>query len=59
MSEREFRGPVKSAFECASQNLRAVPELRMLIESRALFQEWIFGGQALRKMKRIVREAKP
>jgi hypothetical protein len=43
--------------ELKAKRLRTVRELRMLIQTRAMFQEWIFGGSALRKMKRIVREA--
>lgn len=36
--------------------LKTAKEMRLLISSRAMFQEWIFEGNALKKMKRIVRE---
>lgn len=40
--------------EIKAKRLRAPKIFRQLIEARAEFQEWIFGGNALRKMKRIV-----
>jgi hypothetical protein len=42
--------------ELKAKRLKTAKELRMLIAARAQFQEWIFGGNALRKMKRIVRD---
>jgi hypothetical protein len=44
--------------EIKARRLRTVKELRMLISARAMFQEWIFEGNALRKMKRICKEAR-
>jgi hypothetical protein len=41
--------------ELKSGRLKTAQELRRLISARAQFQEWIFQGQALKKMKRIVR----
>jgi hypothetical protein len=41
--------------ELKARRLKTAPELRMLVAARAQFQEWIFGGRALRKMKRIVK----
>lgn len=43
--------------EIKAKRLKTVRELAMLISTRAMFQEWIFGGNALRKMKRIVKAA--
>lgn len=44
--------------EIKAKRLKTVKELRMLISARAMFQEWIFGGNALAKMKRICRSAR-
>ncbi len=44
--------------EIKAKRLRTAKELEMLISARAMFQEWIFVGNALRKMKRIVALAK-
>jgi hypothetical protein len=43
--------------EIKTKRLKTAKELKMLIAARAMFQEWIFEGNALRKMKRIVRAA--
>lgn len=43
--------------ELKEKRLKTVRELRMLISARAMFQDWVFGGNALAKMKRICREA--
>jgi hypothetical protein len=43
--------------ELKAKRLKTMKELRLLIATRAQFQEWIFEGDALKKMKRIVRGA--
>lgn len=45
--------------ELKAKRLKTAKEFRMLVAARAQFQEWIFGGNALAKMKRIVRQAGP
>lgn len=44
--------------ELKAKRLKTAPEFRQLVSARAMFQEWIFEGNALRKMKRIVKAAK-
>lgn len=44
--------------EIKAKRLKTSQEFRLLISARAEFQEWIFSGNALRKMKRIVKHAK-
>lgn len=41
--------------EIRARRLTTSIELRMLIKARAQFQEWIFQGSAISKMKRIAR----
>lgn len=45
--------------EIKAKRLHARSEFRILISTHAMFQEWIFEGNALKKMKKIVREARP
>lgn len=42
--------------EMKTKRLKAPKMFRQLIATRAIFQEWIFKGNALPKMKRIIRE---
>lgn len=44
--------------EIKTKRLKTSKEFKMIISARAQFQEWIFEGNALSKMKRIVRDAK-
>ncbi len=44
--------------ELKAKRLNTAPEFKQLVSARAMFQEWIFGGNALRKMKRICAQAK-
>ncbi len=39
-----------------SKKLKAPKEFCLLVETRAMFQEWIFEDNALAKMKRIIRK---
>lgn len=43
--------------ELKSKHLKTAPEFGHLIASMAMFQEWIYEGNALRKMKRICQNA--
>lgn len=43
--------------ELKAKRLKTAPEFRMLVSSMAMFQDWIFEGNALRKMKRICKES--
>lgn len=43
--------------EIQARRLTTAPELRLLISAHAQFQEWIFEGNAMKKMKRIVGSA--
>jgi hypothetical protein len=40
--------------ELKSRRLKTAKSFRQLVRSMALFQEWVFEGDALEKMKRIV-----
>lgn len=42
--------------ELKAKRLRTSKELRLLISTHALFQEWIFEGDTLKKMKKIVKK---
>lgn len=42
--------------EIKAKRLKTPKEFGMLISARAHFQEWIFEGNALRKMKKIVKD---
>lgn len=42
--------------ELKAKRLKTAKEFRLLVSARATFQEWIFGGNALKKMKRIVKD---
>lgn len=44
--------------ELKAKRLKTAKEFAILVSARATFQEWIFEGNALRKMKRIVANAK-
>lgn len=41
-----------------TKKLETSTEMKILISARAMFQEWIFEGNAIKKMKRILREKK-
>ncbi len=43
--------------ELKAKRLKTAKEFRQLVTARAMFQEWIFEGNALKKMKRICKEA--
>lgn len=43
--------------EIKAERLKTVKEFAILVSARAAFQEWIFDGNALKKMKRIVKAA--
>lgn len=43
--------------ELKAKRLKTSKEFAILVSARATFQEWIFEGSALRKMKRIVKAA--
>lgn len=43
--------------ELKAKRLKTATEFAILVSARAAFQEWIFEGSALKKMKRIVKAA--